>query len=138
MELSSFDNKNKWVEVGDGFKVKLDYLTIEQKYELDSINMRIYAVGKAIEENQGNAIELNSEAHKLFMDSVYKTVLFSVKDWQGLERNGIPIKCELENNQLTGDSKDIIYNIEGFAIAIHNAIKSSESPVRFNDTDKKK
>ena len=37
MELTTYDNKDKWIEIADGFKVKCRYFTIEQSLELERL-----------------------------------------------------------------------------------------------------
>lgn len=122
MELTTYDNKDKWIEIADGFKVKCRYFTIEQSLELE----RLLVKGTKDDDAESQS------------QYIYKYVAYAVEDWAGLERDGKPVKCTRKDNKLSDESLEIIYNVPGFALAIFQAISGSVSPVRFSDSDKKK
>lgn len=83
--------KDNWIEVGEGQKVKVDYLTIAQGEKLTE--MKYEALGRYLTSGEGVKVDLvKLLAYKRYF---LKCV---IKDWIGFE-----VECKLKDNELEDD-----------------------------------
>lgn len=126
MELASFNNKPKWVEIRDGFKVLVDYPTVEQKYKLEQMQF------EGIEISEGLPKNFNLAS---FNKSVRYFLKFTIKDWDGLDEGGVPVKCILDKGELNKELWEALIKYDDLVFEIYGKINEV---LRWNETDKKK
>lgn len=125
MELLIFDDKNSWVELKDGVRIKVDYCNIKQQYQL---NNRLSGL---LEENI-----TEEHKHQIMYEYAYYMVKYHLKDWIGVGTSpDNPIKLELIDNEIPDNLMNAIANKANFFWEIYYAINEL---VRFDSNDKKK
>ena len=99
MEIKAFKS-DKWVEIGDGFKVRVDYPTEEQRFKLEEIqtgNLKF----------DGETVDYSSVKLSDWNRYVRYYLKYTIKDWQGLTADGEEVKCIVKNNEL----EDSLWNV---------------------------
>jgi len=125
--IVAFGNKPKWIDIQEGFKVLVDYPTVNQKYKLEGILFN----GQDLDASTLSKIELAQ--FNLWVRTWLKYV---IKDWQGLtDEEGQEIKCELEDNELKSDLWEGLCKVDELVFPLYQKISDV---LRWNNTDKKK
>lgn len=127
MILHTFENRNRWIEITEDFKIKVDYLTADQKYRLESIQF------KNVDLNKGKLETVDVAA---FTEAARYFVKFSIKDWKGLKApSGEEIKCVLVDNELEDSLFLALIQDDWIVNLIYSKINEV---LRWNESDKKK
>ena len=125
MQISGFDNKDKWIKLDGGLEVLVDYMTAEQSFKYNRI---VNGLVKNKELTDEQAIDMFEIA------SYY--IKYTVKDWKGLfDNEGVEIKCQLVNNELEDKLWDGLVRQQYLLISLYS--KAIEV-LRITNIDKKK
>lgn len=133
MQIKLNKSKSVWIDISEGFKVKIDYPTVEQSDALQDL-----LFGFTNEDN--NSIDMNSADFLKFQKLYLKYV---IKDWSGLldeSKNEIPCKLrKLKNGdtELSIESYGIIASLQHVWL-ISLLYTKIEPELRFIEVDKKK
>ena len=114
---------NKWVDVSEGIKLKIDYPTDRQEELLEEKKL---LVGET------------KAGKKVGMYQYAKLILkYSIKDWRGIfDEEGNEVKCIIVDNEVQSDLlwRVITHDTEN-ALALYMIVAPL---VEFDETDKKK
>jgi hypothetical protein len=125
MQLTTYNNKDRWVEIHEDFKVKVDYPNINQKYILEEMQF------KGFDGENTKNINLAS-----FNQSARFYIKFTIKDWEGLKDfNGDPIPCLTVNNELEDSLWSALVANDELTFLMYKKI---DEVLRWNYLDKKK
>ena len=130
MDLMTFSG-DKWVDVIDGFRVRVEYPTREQKYKLKKLqgeaskikNLEKYKDGREVELDD---VEVDAGKQAEFNDYFLKCV---IKEWEGAE-----IECEVVNDEL----KDELWEALCWTPYADITFNKVWPLLRWNELDKKK
>ena len=136
MNIAPYINRNKWIDVQDGFKIKVGLATIQQVNDLEDL----------IRQGEVTAIKENLLTEKgypdvtktpEFQEYVNKTIEYKLKDWEGLTDVDEVIKCILDGDKLSEDTMALVRNLPPlFILSLFKTI--TESAESFKISDKKK
>lgn len=125
MQLATFNNKDRWVEIHEDFKVKVDYPNVNQKYVLEEMQF------KGFDGEDVKKINLAS-----FNQSARYFLKFTIKDWEGLKDfSDNLIKCVLVNDELEESLWSALVMNDELTFLMYRKINEV---LRWNHTDKKK
>lgn len=127
MILHTFENRDRWIPIADDFSIKVDYLTADQKYKLESIQF------KNTDLNKGKLEKVDVAA---FTEAARYFVKFCIKDWKGLKApSGEEIKCVLVDNELEDSLWLALIQDDWLVNLIYSKINEV---LRWKELDKKK
>lgn len=125
MQLATFNNKDRWVEIHEDFKVKVDYPNVNQKYVLEEMQF------KGFDGEDVKKINLAS-----FNQSARYFLKFTIKDWEGLKDfSDNPIKCVLVNDELEESLWSALVMNDELTFLMYKKINEV---LRWSHSDKKK
>jgi len=142
MEIFAFDLSDKWIEVNDKTKFKVDYLTPDQSYKLQvllkkGIDFKIGydADGLPLVQNMSEEqLAKFNAAWDLFTKTYLKYV---IKGWSGiLDASENEIKCRLINNELDDSLWAVLCNQSSLVLFLFT--EAFTKVLRWGDNDKKK
>lgn len=133
MQIKLNKSKSFWKDIVDGFKVKIDYPSVDQSDALQNLLF-------SFTNESNNSIDMNS-ADFLKFQKLY--LRYVIKDWSGLlDENNNEIPCKLKklkngDTELSDESYGIIASIQ-YVWLISLLYVKIEPELRFIEVDKKK
>lgn len=142
MEIFAFDLSDKWIDVNEKIRFKVDYLEPDQSYKLQVL-LKKGIDFKMEYDDDGLPIVANmTEEQRARFDAAWDYYIkvylkYVIKDWEGIkDAKGNEIKCVLVNNELEEKLWKVLCNQT--ALLFYLFVEASTKKLRFTDTDKKK
>ena len=142
MEIFAFDLSDKWIEVNEKTKFKVDYLTPDQSYRLQVLMKKGIDFKVEYDETGLPLMESLTEEQKNKFDAAWdlfmKTYLkFVIKNWSGVtDGQGKEVSCSLINNELEDKLWAILCNQKNLVLFLF--VEAFTKVLRWNESDKKK